>query len=245
MVKKTAPTQGLSYGWERGEDFWGGPVNEDLLFIDSMIQPLVQSMSFSTPPADATPGYAYIIAANPGGVWAGQAGKLTVLIEGSWAFYTPKEGWRVRVKSLNDFIWYDGTNWISETTGENPDDPGGDPVVKPTAYDIAVTVSDALYADEALVHLPIIDSLMLPANMVGSLFDMITASTVYAQMRVQRNGQNVGAITVAIGSTGATFSTTGGAAVRFATGDRLTIRGPAQVVAAFKNFGFVLRLNFV
>jgi len=245
MAKKTAPSQGLAYGWERGEDFWGGPVNDDLLFIDTLIAPLVQSMSFTTPPAEAKEGYAYLVAANPAGPWAGKSGKLAVLVEGAWVFYTPKEGWRLRVKSINDFVWYDGTSWLSETTGENPDDPGADPVVKPTAYDLAVTVTDQMYADEQLVMLPILDPLMLPANMTGARLAMNPAAKAYFQLVLQRNGQNVGTITVSAGASTATFATTGGSPVRFSAGDLLTIRAPQVVVQSAKDFGFILRLNFV
>lgn len=245
MAKKIAPTQGLAYGWERGEDFWGGPVNEDLLFIDTMIAPVVQSMSFSTPPADAVEGYAYLVAANPAGQWAGQAGKLAVLIEGAWTFYTPKEGWRVRVKSINDFVWYDGQNWLSEATGANPTDPGSNPEVKPTAYDIAVTVTDPMYANEALVHLPLLDALMLPANMGNAVLAMLAASKAYFQLVLERNGTSVGTITVNTGSSSATFATIGGNAVRFSKGDVLTLRAPSVVVQSAKDFGLIIRLNFV
>lgn len=245
MAKKTAPSQGLAYGWERGEDFWGGPVNEDLLFIDTMIAPIVQSMSFSTPPADAVEGYAYLVPDNPSGPWAGQGGTLAVLIEGAWTFYTPKEGWRVRVKSISDFVWYDGSTWLTESGGQDPQNPGTDPDVKPTAYDIAATISDVMYADEAIIHLPVIDDMMLPANMLGAQLDMLSVATVYFQLRLQRNGANVGTITVNPGSFSAVFATTGGNAVRFAAGDRLTIRAPTLQVASAKNFGFVIRLNFV
>lgn len=245
MAKKTAPSQGLSYGWVRGEDFWGGPVNEDLVFIDTMIFPVIESMSFATPPVEAVAGKAYLVAANAAGVWAGHAGEFTVLVEGGWVFYQPKYGWRLRVRSLNDFIWFDGTNWISETTGENPSNPGPDPTVKPTAYDISVTISDIIYDDEPFIHLPLLDPLMLPGNMISSSFDMIAAAKDYAQLRVQRNGQNVGTITVQQGNYSATFATVGGNAIQFAAGDRLTIRGPELSVASFKNFGFIIRLNYV
>lgn len=245
MPIKTAPSQGLSYGWVRGEDFWGGPVNDDLLYIDSMLMPVVESMSFSSPPAGVTVGQKYLIAVNATGDWSGQDGKLAVFIEGAWVFYKPVEGWRVRLRSINAFIWFDGTNWLNETTGEDPTDPGTDPDVKPTHYDISVTVSDTLYANEAIVHMPLLDALMLPANMAGAQLDMLTTSTAYSQMTVQRNGQNVGTITVNIGGANATFATVGGNAVLFAKGDRLTIRGPAAVVESFKNFGFTIRLNYV
>lgn len=245
MAMKTAPSQGLSYGWVRGEDFWGGPVNEDLLYIDSMICPLVLSISFSSPPATLQDGDKYIIASPASGDWAGQEGKLAVRIEGAWVFYVPVEGWRVRLKSANAFIFFNGTNWENEQTGEDPENPGEDPTVKPTYYDISATVTDELYKDETIVHMPLLDALMLPANMSGAILDMQAAATAYCQLRVQRNNQNVGTITVDVGNYNATFATTGGNAVLFAKGDRLSIRAPSDVVQSFKNFGFTIRLNYV
>lgn len=245
MSMKTAPSQGLSYGWIRGEDFWGGPVNDDLVYIDSVTFPTVESMSFSYPPAELVDGDKYIVAAPGSGDWLGQDGKMAVRVEGAWVFYTPVEGWRVRLKSANAFIWYNGDNWENEQTGEDPANPGENPTVKPTYYDISVTVTDTLYANEPVVHMPLLDALMLPANMSGAMLDMITASGGYAQLRVMRNDVNVGTITVPAGGYGATFATVGGQAVMFAKGDRLTIRAPESVVQSFKNFGFTIRLNYL
>lgn len=243
MPKKIAPSQGLSYGWVRGEDFWGGPVNDNFIFLDTTLHPIVESMSFSAPPATAKEGQAYLIAENATGVWAGHEKQLAVLVEGVWIFYAPKDGWRIRLRSLNGFYWYNEDHWESETTGEDPDDPGGDPTAKPVGWDIGVTVSDAMYADEPLVHLPILDPSLLPANMAESALDMMAAAEAYVQLRVQRNGSNVGTITVQTGQYNATFATSGGQAVTFAKGDRLTIRGPAVAVDSFKNFGFVIRMK--
>lgn len=245
MPRKTAPNQGLFYGWLRGEDFWGGPVNEDLILLDTLLHGVILSMTFSAPPDDAVEGDRYIIADNGSGLWAGHDGELAVFVEGTWAFYPPRDGWRFRLKSTNQFVFYNEDHWEDEGTGEDPVNPGPDPTVKPTAYDIAVTVSDALYDNEAIVHLPILDALMLPANMVGSQLDMLESSPAYVQFRVQRNGTNVGTITVSQGGYGATFATAAGNAVPFAKGDRLTIRGPAIAVDDFKDFGFVIRLNYV
>lgn len=245
MPLKIAPSQGVNYGWVRGEDYWGGPENDNLIKFDTLIHGVLKSMSFSTPPADAVEGDKFIIADNPTGVWSGHAGDLAALVEGTWIFLKPRDGWRFRLKSTNQFVWYNEDHWEDETTGTDPVNPGPDPSVKPTAYDIAVTVSDALYPDEALVHMPMLDALMLPANMVGSALDMLQSSQAYAQLRVQRNGSNVGTITVEEGAYNANFATAGGNAVTFAKGDRLTIRGPAVAIDAFKNFGFVIRLKFV
>ncbi len=244
MAMKTAPSQGLSYGWVRGEDFWGGPVNDDLLYIDSTTFPIVESMTFTAPPDNVQPGQKFILPANPTGAWAGQDGKLAVYIEGAWVFYVPREGWRVRLRSLNAFIWFNGTTWEDERNGQDPTNPGTDPDVKPTYYDISVTVTDALYPNEALVHMPLLDALMLPANMNGAMLDMLAPATAYSQLTVQRNGRNVGAITVEAGASSASFSTIGGNAVLFAKNDKLTIRGQDPAVSAFKNFGFTIRLNY-
>lgn len=245
MPLKNAPNQGLNYGWVRGEDFWGGPVNDDLVLLDTLLHGVILSMTFSSPPADSVEGDRYIIAANPTGEWAGHDGQLTVLVEGAWLFYEPKYGWRFRLVSTNQFVWFNGTNWEDETTGEDPVNPGPDPTVKPTAYDVSITVSDAMYQDEALVHLPVLDPMILPANMTDSVLDMLQAAPAYIQLRVQRNGSNVGTITVNEGSYGATFATSGGNAVAFAKGDRFTLRGPATAVDTFKNFGLVIRFRFV
>lgn len=245
MPMKIAPNQGVNYGWLRGEDFWGGPVNDDLVLLDTLLHPFILSMSFTVPPATAEEGDRFILAENSTGPWAGHDGELAVLVEGTWRFFPPRTGWRFRLVSTDQFVWYNEDHWEDEATGQDPNDPGTSPVVKPTAYDVAVTVSDTMYDNEALVHMPLLDALMLPANMNGSALDMLDASAAYAQMRVQRNGQNVGTITVAQGSYNATFATAGGNAVSFAKGDRLTIRGPADAIDAFKNFGFVIRFNFV
>ncbi|EMQ4336986.1 hypothetical protein WG681_004897, partial [Salmonella enterica subsp. enterica serovar Newport] len=74
-----------------------------------------------------------------------------------------------------------------------------------------------MYANEPVVHLPILDPMYLPANMVGSQFDMADgASPAYYQFRVQRNGQNVATMTVEIGNFNASFTTAGGNPISFA-----------------------------
>lgn len=245
MAMKVAPNQGLNYGWVRGEDFWGGPVNDDLVLLDTLLHGVIFSMTFSSPPADVEEGDRYIVADNPSGEWAQHGGDLAVRVEGAWIFFRPRLGWRFRLLSTNQFVWYNEDHWEDETTGEDPVNPGPDPTVKPTAYDVSVTVTDAMYENEALVHLPIIDPMVLPANMVDSVLDMLEASPAYIQLRVQRNGTNVGTITVQPGAYSATFATTAGNAVSFAKGDRFTLRGPATAVDTFKNFGLVIRFRFV
>lgn len=245
MPLKKAPNQGVNYGWVRGEDFWGGPVNDDLILLDTLLHPWVTSMTFSTPPAEAESGARYIVADNPSGAWQGHSGELAVLVEGAWLFFPPRHAWRFRLEATNQWVWYNEDHWEDESTGQDPVNPGPDPTVKPTAYDVAITVTDSLYDNEALVHMPILDALMLPANMADSALDMLQSAEAYVQLRVQRNGTNVGTITVQQGSYSATFATVSGNAVPFSKGDRFTLRGPAVAVDAFKGFGLVIRFKFV
>lgn len=245
MAYRQAPGVGLNFGWIRGEDFWGGPNNDNIVATDTLLFPIVQSLTFTSPPPEAQEGFQYVVAPNATGAWAGHDGQFAVYIENVWRFYLPKKGWRAYAESYSAFVWFDGLTWRTESTGEDPVNPGPDPELKPTGYDIAVTVSDEMYDNEPLVHLPILDSMILPGNMLGSAFDSIPAAAGYAVFRVQRNMVNVGAITIQNGAFNATFTTTGASSVAFAKGDRLTIRAPDIAVAGLKNFGFILRLKLV
>lgn len=246
MPKKIAPNQGLPYGWVRGEDYWGGPMSDSQVLLDTLLFPVIQSLTFAAPPQNAVDGDTYAIAANPTGAWANQAGKVTVYVENTWRFFTPRMGWRAYVKSFNKLMWYNGTTWVNESDGQDPVNPDPDPSVKPKWYDIAVTVSDSMYSNEPILHLPIIDPLTLQANMNLSVFDMANGSSpAYYQFRVQRNGQNVGTITIEQGQYNATFTTAGGNPVAFGAGDRLTVRAQVERVLAMKDFGFVIRMGIV
>lgn len=243
MAAKTGQGQlGLLYGWTRGEDFWGGPVNANIVMLDAVVHLVIKSLTYSAPPPTAQNGEAYVVAANPTGLWAGHEGKVAYLTEGAWVFYAPRYGWRARCDSLDIFIWYDGNSWINEADGSDPVNPG---TVSAKYYDLHVTISDYMLEYEPIVHLPILSPLLLPKNMAGSAFDSVAASTVYAQMTVERNSVVVGTITLGIGAMAASFATVGGAAVVFAMGDRLTIRAPEVSIPEFKNFGFIIRFNVI
>lgn len=242
MPMKIAPNMGLSYGWVRGEDFWGGPMNETLTTLDTVTFLRLQSITFSAPPADAKNGDTYFIYKNPTGPWVGQERKLAVLIEGVWQFIEPKRGWRAFLDPTSEFIWWDGETWRIENTGVDPINPNPSPDVVPMAFDVSATISEKMYPSEVLVHLPIIDNMYLPANMAQSQFDARSAFLDKAKFTVQRNNQTVGTFTVDRGQYNATFVTSGSVAVRFFKGDRLTILAPVDTIDSAVNFGFIIRL---
>ena len=237
------PNSELRYGWVRGEDFWGGPLNDNLILLDGMLHLVIESLSITAPPPAAVDGQVYIVPAGATGDWLGQQGAAALRVEGAWRFYPPMYGWRARVRSLNGFYWYDGAVWRNEQTGVDPGNPGGGDT--PSHFDVAVTSPDNLLADDLVLHIPILTTVILPPNMAGSAFDIIEPAPLAAALRVYRNGVQVGLIYVEAGSFSATFSTSSTTGVTFAAGDRLTVRGPETPVIGFREFGFTLRFNVV
>lgn len=233
---------GLYRGWVRGEDFWGGPMNENLLMLDSVINMRIESGSFSAPPTDTEDGQIYAVAAGATGPWAGQSGKLAVRVDETWSFIDPKYGWRARFVSLNMFMWFNGTAWVGELNGFDPNNPTPTPT-GPAYFDLALSVSDDMLANEPVIHMPLLTGLILPGNMAGSMLDMISPMPVTASLRVFRNGIQIGLITVQQDDFNATFTTTNGNPVTFARHDRLTIRAPAVVIPGFNQFGLAMRFN--
>lgn len=84
---------GLSYGATKGEDDWNLWLDENLIKIGAVAQISVASMSEDTPPGVFVEGRRVIVGPSPTGAYAGQAGKLTVGVEGDYKFYTILKGW--------------------------------------------------------------------------------------------------------------------------------------------------------
>jgi len=243
-ASKKQPNLGLTAGWETGEDFWGGPMNSNLVALDTLVYLVFDAAASNAPPAGTADGERFLVGPNPVGVWAGQPGKVAVLVDGSWAFATPKTGWRALFKHLGRFYWYNGTTWVDEVTGFDPENPTP-PAEGPQYWEMGVTIRDQILDNEPVVHLPITTPIFLPANMLGSSLDMISSIGVNATLRVFRNNTLIGTILVEAGQFNAVFSTVSGLPVTFGIGDRLTIRGQTPSVPEFKYFGLALRFNVV
>ena len=104
MSAKTAPGNlGLSYGWIRGEDFWGGPMNENLLKLDAVVNLIIKSMGFTAPPDGAVDGDCYIVGANATGAWAGKGGYLAA--EADIAVKAPGDSTKA-VQEAHATLWH-------------------------------------------------------------------------------------------------------------------------------------------
>lgn len=241
MPAKTAPNNGILYGWATGEDYWGGPMNANLQYFDTVLHPVIRSTSWASPPPDSADGDIFVVAPNPVGVWAGQQAKLAVMLEAAWQFYTPKLGFRARLASTGQFVWWNGVDWVDEVTGDSSTTPT--PPENAREYHVSVTIPYQPEDNELLVMLPVIRAMILPKGAAGSLFSMVAASVGTAVFKICRNDIQVGTFTVATGQYSATFNVTGD--VTYSAGDRLTIYGPPQAILGFKDFGFILRFSML
>ncbi len=71
----------------------------------------IKDRDLTAPPGSPANGDRYLIAGSPTGAWSGQAGKLTVYINGAWKFYTAREGMEMWVEDENKKFRYDGSAW--------------------------------------------------------------------------------------------------------------------------------------
>lgn len=240
MPAKSAPRYGVLYGWAAGEDFWGGPMNQNLVLIDALMNPYILNMNFGSPPQNVEDGDQYIVSTPSGGDWANQDGNLAYRLSGQWVFFTPTRGTRARLVNINAWVWFDGVAWVDETTGQPP---GTDPGVLPLYYDIGGTVPYAIEMNEWVMYLPLVQAVSLPRNAAGSRFILYAGSPGYVELAVYRNATKVGRIMIPSGSTLGQFDIP--SPVSFGAGDVFGIRAAADIIPGFKNFGWAFRLNIV
>jgi hypothetical protein len=84
--------------------------NEALQRLDAVVQ-LVIAAETATPPAPATEGACYLVAASATDAWSGKSGQLAFRQDGTWIFIQPQTGWRAwftadsRLRVLADSGW--------------------------------------------------------------------------------------------------------------------------------------------
>lgn len=88
-------------------------MNEALIQIDALIDLYVTSNALTVPPGAPADGDTYIVAASATGAWAGYDGKIATALDGSWNFYAAFKGLVAYVASAADFLFYNGSAWVS------------------------------------------------------------------------------------------------------------------------------------
>lgn len=231
------PRQGTArldagYGWLRGEDWWGDPVSDNMVMFDALLHPRVRSMTMAGPPVDTFTGDQFIVGPSPVGLWANHPNSIATRYDDRWRFVPAFRGLRVFVDDLDDFFWFNGTNWMNEKDGSGGVD------VRGNKYDFLCSVGYPPEANEVLLVAPIPQAMTLPLGGVGSMATCVSTPTRDITLDISRNGAQVGTITYGrISFEGAIVVPN---QVVFAPGDRLAIR-MGGTVDDFGNFGVLLR----
>lgn len=87
--------------------------NDALLQLDALIDVYVISNALTAPPGSPSDGDTYVVAASPTGAWSGEAGKIANCVDGAWRFYAPFKGLLAYVLNATDFLFYNGSAWVS------------------------------------------------------------------------------------------------------------------------------------
>lgn len=236
MPARKGPNAGLSMGWSPGEDYWGGPMNDNLLYMDTLFCLWIRSASRATPPADAKNGDIHIVASGAADEWANADGLITVRDDDKWTFYTPKRGMRGFLQSTNRFIFYDGEKWLNE--GDNSSAENPTPENKPKQYHISMTIPYQPNDKEPLLIMPVVQVIQMPKGATGSAATTINPSPGYVKIVMLRNGSQFGFIEFEKGNNTGTFTLP--ATTTLTVGDVLEVVAPDESVQDFKDFGVTL-----
>lgn len=235
MPRKDTPRLGMAYGWLRGEDFWGGPTSTNRVLHDALFHPAPISMTLTEPPEVVEDGDQYIVALGGTGPWDGFDNHLAMVVEGQWFFAPLFYGLRVRVRDLETFFFWNGDEWEPEPVSGAPGPELG------TRYDVSISVGYAPEPGEALLVLPIVQSMILPAGGAGSLATIIAPPAAGVQLSIMRNGSQVGTVVFSSSSFSGILNIPSN--ITFAPGDRLRVVCPPTLPENFKEFGIVLRMS--
>lgn len=110
-IPEQTPNVGLNFGWETGDDNWGGPVNWNWLLLDVVNVPFAKSITQTTPPTSPENGDRYIIPAGATGAWANKVGRIAYYASNQWLYFQPKKGWYQRVWDTRKTYVWNGTAW--------------------------------------------------------------------------------------------------------------------------------------
>lgn len=238
MPRQESPRLAISYGWLRGEDYWGDPMSTNMLLADALTHPYARSMSENAPPLGVSIGDQYILTSEPEGEWIDYPLALATYhgTEKGWFFVNAFRGLRVDVEDIG-FVFFDGSRWIleTETHGEDP--------IEGTRYDISLSVGYAPSPGETLLYLPLAVSLLLPADGEGSVASARNPPEHIVSFSIRRNGAEVGMLTFEPSSFTGTFTIPN--AVVMGPSDRFEIVCPMSMPPGFGVFGATFRSTVI
>lgn len=88
-------------------------INDALLSLDGLVQPVVQTGETAQPPSSPVEGELHVIGPAAGGAWSGMGGRLAQWRDGGWMIHVPRPGWAVRIAGDGMSVRvYSGTAWV-------------------------------------------------------------------------------------------------------------------------------------
>lgn len=101
-------------------------VNEALGRIDALSQLVLQSVSETTPPGSLVEGSGFFVPAGGVNAWAGEDGRIALVLGGGWVFLDPVDGMRAWIADTAQFAVWTGSVWSGLGLPVSPSGAGMD-----------------------------------------------------------------------------------------------------------------------
>lgn len=108
-----SPNLAFTYA-EEGQVNAETAVNDALNRLDMLVQCAVIDRDLTAPPGGEANGDVYLVATGATGDWAGKDGQIAGYYDG-WIYYTPAEGFVMRVLDENLWLGWNGSSWNTFT----------------------------------------------------------------------------------------------------------------------------------
>jgi hypothetical protein len=108
---KNDPNLGLNYEWAFRESGWNVGMDANLLKLGSVVHLSVLNDSLTAPPVAPSTGDRYLAADGAIDEWLNHEREIAIYIDGSWQFYTPKNGWLCWVVARTTLVVYNNLDW--------------------------------------------------------------------------------------------------------------------------------------
>jgi hypothetical protein len=236
MARHESARYKLSYGWLRGEDWWGDPVSDNFVRTDMLLHPWVLELNAVTPPEANTIGAMYIIGVGATGDWEGQDNDLAIFTEAGWIFCTPTKGVRIGCAAPAGWFFWNGIEWTTEANVDpNP------PPLQGTRYDVVMYVGFEGEPGETIGGACLPEDMTLPdggGDMAVGRAKQAPNSPV--NIAIMRNYvEQIGTVSFVPGSVDATFTIVGDKP--FAKGQTVSFVLPAVLPDFWRDYTVTLR----
>ncbi|SIS49702.1 DUF2793 domain-containing protein [Phaeovulum vinaykumarii] len=88
-------------------------VNEALVRLDGLVNPVLVSRSLGVPPVVVAEGACYGVPLGAVNAWAGHEGEIAIASNGGWVFAAPQAGWRVWIADEGQGAVHSGADWVA------------------------------------------------------------------------------------------------------------------------------------